>query len=270
MNDELHLGITLVCFICGIIIYRRRKTSSEAQPPVKLQKDKQLPKPQPKNEKNDSKPQLTKPWKSITGVTKKDDEQQKENLPVSKKTEKQSSSFVTPLKKDEPISKKLHSPPQVAKTPVPAQKFNAEPVQQPSSLEKDEPISKRLPSPPQIVKTSEPLVKVSPKITKGMSLSSFKRIKRVERDEAKEAAEFEKELLEEERRAVEEAKKQMRPISLNIDKNARSKDEVQKSTETEMTLIKKLCGEVREIAKASNAEEREERKKEMDKVRSAR
>ena len=174
------------------------------------------------------------------------------------------------MKKDEPISKKIHSPPQVAKPAVPAQKFNAEPVQQPSSLEKDEPISKRLPSPPQIVKTSEPLVKVSPKITKGMSLSSFKRIKRVERDEAKEAAEFEKELLEEEKRAVEEARKQMRPISLNIDKNARSKDEVQKSTETEMTLIKKLCGEVREIAKASNAEEREERKKEMDKVRSAR
>ena len=37
-----------------------------------------------------------------------------------------------------------------------------------------------------------------------------------------------------------------------------------------MVLVKKLCGEVREIAKAANPEEREERRKEMEKVRSAR
>ena len=88
--------------------------------------------------------------------------------------------------------------------------------------------------------------------------------------EVKEAEEFEKELRETERKAVEEAKSFMRPIQLNIDKSARSKEESDRSKEKEMILIKKLCGEVREIAKASNPEEREERRQEMEKVRSAR
>ena len=90
------------------------------------------------------------------------------------------------------------------------------------------------------------------------------------RDEEKEAEQFQKELKEAEKKAEEEAKSFMRPIHLNIDKHARSKEESQKSTEREMTLIKKLCGEVREIAKSANPEEREERKQEMDKVRGAR
>ena len=93
---------------------------------------------------------------------------------------------------------------------------------------------------------------------------------RAPRDEEKEAAQFQKELEEAERKAEEEAKSFMRPIHLNIDKHARSKEDAQKSTEREMSLIKKLCGEVREIAKSANPEEREERKQEMEKVRGAR
>merc|ERR1712198_480133 len=92
----------------------------------------------------------------------------------------------------------------------------------------------------------------------------------IERDEEQEARDFQKELEETERKAEEEAKSFMRPIQLNIDKNARSKDEALKSKEKEMVLVKKLCGEAREIAKAANPEEREERRKEMEKVRSAR
>ena len=239
--------------ICGIIIYRRRKpASASTASPTKVEKDKQLPKPQPNASKKEVKSQPTKPWKSITGAGNKESEKQIEEQPTSKKIYKPSS-FVTLPKsetspqKEVPKSQNISTPPQ-----------------------KDTSRSQKLPETPLVAKTPAPVAKVSPKITKGMSLTSFKRIKRVERDEAKEAAEFAKELLEEEKRAVEEAKKHMRPLSLNIDKNARSKDEVQKSTETEMTLIKKLCGEVKEIAKASNAEEREERRKEMDKVRSAR
>ena len=59
-------------------------------------------------------------------------------------------------------------------------------------------------------------------------------------------------------------------MHLNIDKNARSKDDLQKSSEREMDLVKKLCVEMREIAKTTNPEEREERQKEIEKVRSAR
>ena len=98
----------------------------------------------------------------------------------------------------------------------------------------------------------------------------IKKYKVVERDEEKEAIEFEKELKETEKKAVEEAKRSLRPIPLNIDQNARSKDQAKKSTEIELSLLKTLCGEVREIAKASNPEEKEERKKEMEKVRTAR
>lgn len=97
-----------------------------------------------------------------------------------------------------------------------------------------------------------------------------KRIQRVERDEEKEAREFEKELQEEEKRAVQEAKSSMRPIHLNIDQNPRPKDDADRSKERELVLLKKLCGEVREVAKAANPEEREERRQEMEKVRTAR
>ena len=98
----------------------------------------------------------------------------------------------------------------------------------------------------------------------------IKRIVRPEIDEEKEALKFAEELKEAERKAEEEAKKHLRPIHLNIDKNARSKDDLQKRSEKEMELVKKLCGEMREIAKTTNPEEREERQKEIEKVRSAR
>ena len=100
--------------------------------------------------------------------------------------------------------------------------------------------------------------------------AAVKRIQRVERDEEKEARDFERELREAEKEAVEEAKSSMRPIHLNIDQNPRSKDDADRSKERELSLLKKLCGEVREVAKSANPEEREERRQEMEKVRTAR
>ena len=130
-------------------------------------------------------------------------------------------------------------------------------------------VEQTLPSSTSSTKVSSP--KVSSKSNEAKTnIPSIVRKPRVERDEVKEAEEFEKELRETERKAVEEAKSFMRPIQLNIDKSARSKEESDRSKEKEMILIKKLCGEVREIAKASNPEEREERRQEMEKVRSAR
>ena len=98
----------------------------------------------------------------------------------------------------------------------------------------------------------------------------IKRIVRPEVDEEKEALKFAEELREAERKAEEEAKKQLRPIHLNIDSQARSKEDVERSSVREMDLVRKLCGEMREIAKTTNPEEREERQKEIEKVRSAR
>ena len=93
---------------------------------------------------------------------------------------------------------------------------------------------------------------------------------RPERDEKKEAEEFEKELRETEKRAEAEAKSFMRPINLNIDKSARSKEESKKNKEKELNLVRKLCGEFRDVAKLDGQEEKEEKRKEMEKVRSAR
>ena len=100
--------------------------------------------------------------------------------------------------------------------------------------------------------------------------AAVKRIQRVERDEEKEARDFERELRAAEKEAVEQAKSSMRPIHLNIDQNPRSKDDADRSKERELSLLKKLCGEVREVAKSANPEEREERRQEMEKVRTAR
>ena len=99
---------------------------------------------------------------------------------------------------------------------------------------------------------------------------AVKRIQRAERDEEKEARDFERELRAAEKEAVEQAKSSMRPIHLNIDQNPRSKDDADRSKERELSLLKKLCGEVREVAKSANPEEREERRQEMEKVRTAR
>eukprot|EP00092_Neocalanus_flemingeri_P026088 GFUD01028274.1.p1 GENE.GFUD01028274.1~~GFUD01028274.1.p1 ORF type:complete len:865 (+),score=347.60 GFUD01028274.1:153-2747(+) len=93
---------------------------------------------------------------------------------------------------------------------------------------------------------------------------------RPERDEKKEAEEFEKELKETERRAEAEAKSLMKPVNLNIDKNARSKQESKKIKEREVNLVKKMCVEFRDVAKLDGQEVKEEKRKEMEKVRSAR
>jgi len=90
------------------------------------------------------------------------------------------------------------------------------------------------------------------------------------RDEKKEEEEFQKELKETEIKAEEEAKRSMRPINLNIDKNARTKGESKKIKEKELNLVRKMCGEFRDVTKLDGNEEKEEKRKEMEKVRSAR
>ena len=96
------------------------------------------------------------------------------------------------------------------------------------------------------------------------------KIIRIERDEVKEAEDFEKELRLVEKQAEEQAKSLMKPVRLNIDTNAKSKGEKKISTDRELSLFRRMCGEMREVSKSENKEEREEKKKEMDKVRSAR
>jgi len=95
-------------------------------------------------------------------------------------------------------------------------------------------------------------------------------IVRPERDEIKEAEDFQKELKETERKAEEEARRFMKPINLNIDKNARTKEESKKIKEKELNLVRMMCGEFREVTKLDGNEEKEEKRKEMEKVRSAR
>ena len=148
---------------------RRKAESQSNTPTTKAEKEKHLPKPQSKNEsasKKEVKPQPTKPWKTITGVNKKESEKQMDEQPPSKKIDKPST-FVTPSSKsptsphkDVPKSQKLSTPP----------------------TQKDTQISQKIQTTPQVAKTAAPVAKVSPKITNGMSLTSFKRIKRVERN----------------------------------------------------------------------------------------
>jgi len=95
-------------------------------------------------------------------------------------------------------------------------------------------------------------------------------IVRPERDEMKEAEDFQKELKETERKAEEEAKRSMRPMNLNIDPHARTKEESKKIKEKELNLVRMMCGEFREVTKLDGNEEKEEKRKEMEKVRSAR
>lgn len=121
-------GISLVCLIFGIIIYKRKKTESQSNTTAtKAEKEKHLPKPLPKNEpasKKEVKPQPTKPWKTITGVNKKESEKQMDEQPPSKKIDKPST-FVTPSSKsptsphkDVPKSQNLSTPPIQKDTPI--------------------------------------------------------------------------------------------------------------------------------------------------------
>jgi len=107
-------------------------------------------------------------------------------------------------------------------------------------------------------------------IMKDTPIERRQRIIRPERDEKKEEEEFKRELKEAEIQGKAEAKRVMRPVNLNIDKNARSAEESKLIKEREVNLVRKMCGEFRDIAKLDTNEEKEDRKKEMDKVRSAR
>ena len=96
--------------------------------------------------------------------------------------------------------------------------------------------------------------------------------KRAQVDEAEEERKFEKELEELERKAVEKAKSSLKAPRLNIEKNPRPIVESKKQKEVEVMLVKQLCGaykaEVKLDEKAAAA--REEKKKDLEVVRSAR
>ena len=96
--------------------------------------------------------------------------------------------------------------------------------------------------------------------------------RRAQVDEAEEERKFEAELAELERKAVEKAKSSLKAPRLNIEKNPRPFVESKKQKEVEVMLVKQLCGaykaEVKLDEKAAAA--REEKKKDLEVVRSAR
>ena len=96
--------------------------------------------------------------------------------------------------------------------------------------------------------------------------------RRAQVDEAEEERKFEQELVELERKAVEKAKSSLKAPRLNIEKNPRPIVESEKQKEVEVMLVKQLCGaykaEVKLDEKAAAA--REEKKKDLEVVRSAR
>ena len=117
---------------------------------------------------------------------------------------------------------------------------------------------------------SSPKSEANAEARKLLGIPKRQLIVRPERDEIKEAEEFQKELKETERKAEEEAKRSMKPMNLNIDPHARTKEESKKIKEKELNLVKMMCGEFREVTKLDGNEEKEEKRKEMEKVRSAR
>merc|ERR1712223_269335 len=96
--------------------------------------------------------------------------------------------------------------------------------------------------------------------------------KRAQIDEAEEQRKFEEELAEIERKTVEKTKSSLKAPRLNIEKNPRPLVESKKQKEVEVMLVKQLCGaykaEVKLDEKAAAA--REEKKKDLEVVRSAR
>merc|ERR1719320_1002942 len=62
----------------------------------------------------------------------------------------------------------------------------------------------------------------------------------------------------------------MKPVHLNIEPNPVPRDVLRKQKEGEIQRVRRMCGEFREVVKVTNKEEREEKQKEMEKVRSAR
>merc|ERR1711892_918975 len=62
----------------------------------------------------------------------------------------------------------------------------------------------------------------------------------------------------------------MKPVHLNIEPNPVPRDVLKKKKDGEIQRVRKMCGEFREVVKGNNKEEREEKQKEMEIVRSAR
>ena len=257
-QDILLAGAALVLLpvlvLGAIFLYKRIKPRKQAvQDPATSATTTNIPKPKikPENKPVSDQP---KPWKKISGV--------KENLPQRPES-KPEKIFGTKEKVAANTNKGTEEKLNVRKT---TNTHTPSPSPKPSTTTgwKKEPNKVKFEKPELAGENGSQKMPEEPKRV------PIKRIVRPEIDEEKEALKFAEELREAERKAEEEAKKQLRPIHLNIDSQARSKDEVERSSVREMDLIKKLCGEMREIAKTTNPEEREERQKEIDKVRSAR
>ena len=253
-------GCTIFTIALFFILYKRFRKLPQSPAP---DKNKTLPKPKLKkntevNKKESSISSSSKEesstWKKLTGVSgsKQDRDVAKDSASSPKFAGSHENTKNTSFKLNGDTSGGIR-PRQPAAEPAKQTQLNSTAA---SPAPKDNQ-NQRTTSPVPVKKEDKPAAAV-------------KRIQRVERDEEKEARDFEKELREAEKKAVEEAKSSMRPIHLNIDQNPRSKDDADKSKERELSLLKKLCGEVREVAKAANPEEREERRQEMEKVRTAR
>ena len=252
-----------VLVLGAIFLYKRLKPRKQAaQDPATSATTTNIPKPKIKTEKKPVSEQ-PKPWKKISGVKSVNNsgEVSGENLPQrpeSKPEKMLGTKEKVPANTNKGTEERLN----VRKN---TSTHTTTPSPKPSTTGwKKEPNKVKFEKPESTGENASQKMPEEPKRV------PIKRIVRPEIDEEKEALKFAEELKEAERKAEEEAKKQLRPIHLNIDTQARSKDEVERSSVREMDLIKKLCGEMREIAKTTNPEEREERQKEIDKVRSAR
>ena len=252
-------GCTIFTIALFFILYKRFRKLPQSPAP---DKNKTLPKPKLKkntevNKKESSISSSSKEesstWKKLTGVSgsKQDRDVAKDSASSPKFAGSHENTKNTSFKLNGDTSGGIRPRPPVAE-PAKQTQLNTAAASPPKDYQ-----NQRTTSPVPVKKEDKPAAAV-------------KRIQRVERDEEREARDFERELREAEKKAVEEAKSSMRPIHLNIDTNPRSKDDADKSKERELSLLKKLCGEVREVAKAANPEEREERRQEMEKVRTAR
>jgi len=215
-----------------------------------------------------------KPLKKVTGIDDKDPT--KNN--VSLQERKNESSSPKKNVREENVSEKLRSSP---KTQAEARKPGLKETSYPKPELVQEKLKERRTAspPPQKQFTNQEVPEKTSNIhnsgtqteaRKPVAVHKRQLITRPERDEKKEEEDFQKELQETARKAEEEAKRVMRPINLNIDKNARTKEESKKIKEKELNLVRMMCGEFREVTKLDSNEEKEEKRKEMEKVRSAR
>lgn len=250
--------VVLLLLLSAIFLYQRFKLRKvAAQDPANTTSTTtttSIPKPNIKTEKKPV-PDQPKPWKKISGVKALNNSEVSQKPTESKPEKMMGTKEKVPANTKQGTEEML----KVRKTTS-----TPSPSPRPSTGWKKEPNNVKFEMPDSAAET------VSKKIAEEPKRAPIKRIVRPEIDEEKEALKFAEELREAERKAEEEAKKQLRPIHLNIDSKARSKEDVERSSVREMDLVRKLCGEMREIAKTTNPEEREERQQEIDKVRSAR